>query len=564
MTTRPALIAVFFSSCAFVAPSLAAPKDPKADDIFSPTKIWQFHLAVSAKDYEAMQPIGAGFFGGPGGQGFPGRSPTPPKAADRPTDVHKGGSFGLEFPFVHADFIAEGMTYKDVGLRYKGGGSYVMSGNRLKRNFKVELDHYNPDLRFHAQKKLNLNAGVMDPTGAREALAFAVYREAGVPAPRTAFAEVTLTVPGKYDNELVGLYTLIEQVDKAFLADRFKNGKGLLMKPEVRPSPDMMRGPLGHRGDDWEPYKAALQPKRDAAKEEQRRVIEFTRLISLADDTKFRKEIADYLDMDPFLRFLAVTALLANMDSFFVGGHNAYVYLNPETKKFIFIPWDLDLAFGGFFLFGSPDQQADISLTHPYAGEHKLVDRLLAMPEIKEKYDRVLKEVASSSFTKERLLAHLDDIEKATKEARARETTAVATRRENTGFGPPGMMGTPPDLRSFIAKRTASVAEQIEGKSKGRIPQGFGFGPPPGGPGAPGGSSPQRPGDILPPRLQDALRLTADQKKRLAELQKQVDGEMEKLLTDEQKAQLKRMREGGPPGGPGPFPGGPKRPGGPG
>ena len=40
---------------------------------------------------------------------------------------------------------------------------------------------------------------LMDPTRGREALAYAVFRAAGVPAPRTAFAEVTLTVPGKYD-----------------------------------------------------------------------------------------------------------------------------------------------------------------------------------------------------------------------------------------------------------------------------------------------------------------------------------------------------------------------------
>ena len=39
-------------------------------------------------------------------------------------------------------------------------------------------------------------------------------RAAGVPAPRTAYAEVTLTVPGKFDREYLGLYTVIEQVDK--------------------------------------------------------------------------------------------------------------------------------------------------------------------------------------------------------------------------------------------------------------------------------------------------------------------------------------------------------------
>jgi spore coat protein H len=549
MALRP-LAAVLFIPFAFAAPVVAAAPEAKDSpaDIFGTTKIWEFHLALTAKDYDAMQPPTGGFFGGPGGPGgpgFPGRPPAPPKVADKPTDVHKGGSFGIEFPVVHADFSAEGKTTQNVGLRYKGGGSYVMSATRLKRNFKVELDHYDPDVRFRGHKKLNLNAGAMDATGMREALAFAVYREAGVPAPRTAFAEVFLTVPGKWDKELLGTYTLIEQVDKFFLKDRFKNSKGLLMKPEVRFGPNMGRGPLGFQGDDWEPYKATLQPKRDATKDEQKRVIDFARLINRADDEQFRKEIGSYLDVDE-----AVTALIVNMDSFFVGGHNAYVYLNPETNKFVFIPWDLDLSFGGFFPFGSADQQADVSLTHPYPGEHRLVDRVLAVKELNEQYQKVLKDVAARAFTKDKLLANLDAIEKTTKEPRARETKAVAARRENTnfGFGPPGMGGQGTNLRTFIDKRTASVTAQVEGKSKGTIPAGFGFGP--------GPMAPPRLGDILPAPIQNALRLTEEQKRQFAELQKEVDARVEKLLTEEQRRQLKEMRERGP-GGPG---GPPKRP----
>ena len=66
------------------------------------------------------------------------------------------------------------------------------------------------------------------------ATAFSVYRAAGVPASRTAYAELTLTVPGKYDKELVGLYTIIEQVDKTFLKAHFRNAKGLLPKQRSR------------------------------------------------------------------------------------------------------------------------------------------------------------------------------------------------------------------------------------------------------------------------------------------------------------------------------------------
>ena len=79
-------------------------------------------------------------------------------------------------------------------------------------------------------------------------LAFALFREAGVPAPRTAMAEVTLTVPGRHDKAYLGLYTLVESVDQVFLKDRFHSDKGLLLKPQG------LRG-LDFLGDDWEKYR---------------------------------------------------------------------------------------------------------------------------------------------------------------------------------------------------------------------------------------------------------------------------------------------------------------------
>src|SRR5205823_1015404 len=188
------------------------------------------------------------------------------------------------------------------------------SARGLKRNFKIELDHYDTDLRFRGLKIINLNAGAMDPTKAREALSYAVFRAAGVPAPRTAFAEVTLTVPGKYDKEHVGLYTLIEGVDKNFLKLHFKNSAGLLMKPERIPG-------LVYLGEDWARYKDTYLPKREATKDEIKRVIDFTKLVSAAPDAQFNEEISSYLDVDAFLKFMAVTAIIANLDSFH-GGHN--------------------------------------------------------------------------------------------------------------------------------------------------------------------------------------------------------------------------------------------------
>jgi hypothetical protein len=547
---------VFFWSPApaSAAPDQPRPKKPPAGaGVFGHDKVWQIHLAFTADEYKAMQPAQAGGFGFP-----PQPANTQPKPPPKPgeRETHRG-AFGTEFPWAVAALGTDGTTIEKVGIRYKGNSTYLSTSRVLKRSMKVDIDRHVESARFHGLKSLNLHCGVMDASKTREALAYSVYRAAGVPAPRTAFAEVTLTVPGKYDKEYVGVYTLVESVDKNFLKLHYKNDKGLLMKPERIRS-------LDYLGENWERYKGTYQPKRDAKPEESRRVIDFTKLVNQAADADFNREIANYLDVDAFLKYLAVTAAVSNLDSFFTNGHNYCLYLHPGTNKFHFIPWDVDLSLGNFPIFGTPEQQMDLSLTRPYVA-NRLADRLMADRRIAEKYQAVLKEVVPLCFDKEKVLREVAAIEKVVKPLIEKEEKAAAARKEN-GFGL-GMPGggpfgrQPPDLRSFVEKRSESIAAQLAGKSKGYVPTGFGFGPPPGGP--PGGPRPN-PGEIFPAPIQNALQMTDKQKKELAELQKKVDAELEKILTPQQKEQLKRMRAGPRPGGPGfgppggfPGPGGP-------
>jgi spore coat protein H len=521
-----------------------------AAGLFGLDKVWQVQIELPAAEFEKMQPAGGpgGVFGGP----------QQAKPADPNADVHKGGGFGVAFPYGKGSVSIGPEKFANVGLRYKGNASYMASRQSLKRSMKVELDHFNENgPRFHELKKLNLNAGAMDPTKGREALAFAAYRAAGIPSPRTAYAEVTLTVPGKYDREYLGLYTVIEQVDKSFLKDRFGSNKGLLMKPE------RLRG-IDYLGENWDAYKSRYQPKHAATPEQAKRVIDFTRLVGQANDEQFAKEIGSYLDVDEFLRFLGTTAMLSNLDSVLTMGHNFYIYLNPLTNKLVFLPWDMDLSLAGFPMGGSPDQQMDLSLMHPYAGQNKLIDRLLAIPAVNEQYRKILKDLAATVFSKEKLLADIETIEKATGAVREKEAKAAANRKENAGgfgFGPGGgMFGRSPDLKTFVEKRTASITAQLSGESKGYTPTGRGkkerdgppggdvmFGGPPGGP---GGFRVQLPriGDVLPTFLQEMVAVTDAQKKQLADVQKEVDAKLDRILTADQKAQLKRMREAGPGG----------------
>lgn len=445
-------------AAALLAPGAAA--DPAA---YTPGKVWQVHLTMSAEEYAAIQPRG--------NQGFPGFG-QPPKAQPKPVDpgreVHRN-TFGVDLPWGTGAVTIGEQVFAKVGIRYKGNGTIMDASRTARKSIKIDLDRAGGDGRFAGSKSVNLHSEVTDPSRCREVLGYEIYRAAGVPAPRTALAEVRLTVPGKHDKELLGLYTLVEPVDKAFLKDRFGDDTGLLMKPEgLREFDD--------RGDDWERYKAQYAPKRAPTKDEARRVIGFARLVHKADDATFKREIGSYLDVDNYLRFVAATSFVANADNLFFG-HNYCLYLHPRTNRLHVIPWDLDRAFANFPILGTNSQQMNLSLTHPYSGAHRLTDRLLAIPEVSQRYQTLLKELAATAFAKERLLKQLAAAEAAVKEPLERDQKAAAGRKEPLGASL--MFGSPPALKKFVEKRTASVAAQVAGSSKGYVPPVFGMGGPP-------------------------------------------------------------------------------------
>jgi putative membrane-bound dehydrogenase-like protein len=448
-------------------------KERQTKDIFGLAKVWSVHLEIPAKEYAAMQPP------------FPAPKGQPGAKGNRDSERNL---FGTLFPWVQGKFTVEGKTYNKIGIRYAGDMTYFASAQALKRPLKIDFNKFG-DQQFHGLTSLHFHAMPMDSVKGRESLSYAIFRAGGVPAPRTAFAEFTLTVPGKYDKEYVGLYALVENVDTEFLKNRFGTDRGLLMKPFQIKS-------LDYLGDDWEKYKGKYRPQSEPTKEHTKRVIELAKLVNQGKDDDFKKEIGAYLDVDAFLRFLAANALTSNLESSFALGHNYYLYLHPETNKFVFIPGDLEFSLANFLVMGTADQLMNLSLTHPYPGNNKLVERLLGIKEISEQYRKVLQELSQTAFSTERLTRDIEAIENVTKGPLAKEKTATAARREKpAGFGAPGFGAQPPTLAVFAEKRTASVAAQLAGKSKGYVPAGFGFGPPPVGGGGPFGGAPKQPID---------------------------------------------------------------------
>lgn len=451
-----------FVVCVAVAVAQASDRE---HPVFRMDRVWRIHLDIPAEEWEAIQPVGqtSGFFG-----------PVVranPEPANRPVRLDRHSSaFGLEFPWGTGTFTTEGVSYR-VGIRFKGNSAYSAAGRGPKRPFKIDFDRVDPNGHFHGLKALNLNNNAIDSTQLREALAYAVFRAARVPASRTAFAEVTLTVPGRYDREYLGLYTLIEEVDKVFLKERFGKGQGLLLKPEVRIRELTRREPIAgidDLGDEWPRYAAHYNPKNNPTAAQRERLMAFAQLVGSANDSEFAGKIDEFLDIDGFLRYLAVNAFLVNLDSYFALGHNYYIYLNPQTNRFTFIPWDLNLAFAGIVMGGSVDQLLDLSMVHPHWDENKLIDRLLAIPERRAAYLAIVRELIHEAVPQQRLEQWITDLRKETDGIREREKAAAAKRKDSSVFP---MLTFAPTLEKFIEKRYASVTTQLNGQTSGYVPK---------------------------------------------------------------------------------------------
>ncbi len=499
--------------------------ETKPHPVFGLDKVWSIHLTIEAKDWERMHPSTNAM---PFGPGRFGRPPQPQKDREASDDRKPHGLFGLDFEYVKGRLQIDDQIFNDVAIRFKGSGTYISSQGQLKRPFKIDLNRHVEEQHFYGLKKLTLNNNAMETTGVREVLAYQVFRELGVPAPRTAYAAVTLTIPGKLQREFLGLYVLAESVDKTFLKERFGSAKGLLLKPD-------RVGALDYLGENWEPYEKSYQPKTEATENAKRRLIDFTKLVQRADERTFRRQIESFLDVDAFLRFLAANVALSNMDSFIGMSRNYYLYLHPKTDRFVFIPWDVDLAFGMFLVVGSADQLMDLSIRQPYPNRNRLIERLLADEKVFKIYQGYLEQAITQAMPLERINKDYARVTAVTRPILAKERKAKQARRESTGPALGGMFAQAPEVPTFVSKRIESIQAQLKGERKGTIPR-MGFGPPPGGGGGfgppPGGFGP---GLFLAKPLLNALDVDKDGKLARKELTTAAQKWFVSLTTEEKK-----------------------------
>jgi spore coat protein CotH len=431
-------------------------------DIFRFTNVWTIHLSFTPEQWEAMEPKqhGRPQFAGRRGSFLQG-----------PEGGRNGiaAAFGIIFDYVRADLEFGTNKFKDVGVRYKGNGTFLSSRESLKRSLKLDLNQFVKGQKLAGMSQLNLHNSVRDPSGMNEAIAYRLFREGGIPAPRTAYAKVYVTVPSKHDRHYFGLYNLVEDVGSAFAEEHFAVKKGAILKP-VTPSL------FSDLGDDWKNYNQTYDPKSDLAEEQKRRVIEFSKFASTASESDFVAKVGDYIDLDNFARYMAITAWLTDLDGILGPGQNYYLYLHPKTQKFLFMPWDQDQPFGQFPR-GTQEQRENLSIHKPWTGENRFLERVYKSESFKKIYLARLTDFNKTLFQTERIHRQVDElagvlrapIQEESPERLSEFNKAVAGQKLTVAMGPGFQGGTAvTPIKPFVNARAKSVADQLEGKSDGK------------------------------------------------------------------------------------------------
>ncbi len=139
----------------------------------------------------------------------------------------------------------------------------------------------------------------------------------GLPVPETVFCDVYI------NDELFGVYLAVQPVDETLLSAWFEDGTGDLYKPEGINT-----------------YTGMIE-KTNVDKDGEEALVNMLNVLNNGGD------LAEVLNVDMILRYLAVDTAIINLDSY-VGGmfHNYFLY--GEDGEYMIIPWDLNETFMPF------------------------------------------------------------------------------------------------------------------------------------------------------------------------------------------------------------------------
>ncbi|MNO62526.1 Inner spore coat protein H [compost metagenome] len=326
-----------------------------------------------------------------------------------------------------------GIKFDNVAVRTKGNlslRSVVQMTDSDRYSFKISFDEY-VNQNLFGITKINLNNNYSDASYMREFLTYELAESVGLPTPKYSFVNVYV------NDELKGFYLAVEQIGDAYLERNFGNSYGALYK-------GVMTGQgsdLTWLGDDPSLY-TGLEMKSDKSNDD----ILIDMLNELNNGTDYEK----YIDVEESLKYIALNAVTANMDSY-LGGNKQNYYLYEDEGVFSILPWDYNMAFGGM---GS----ADVLIDEPTQGalaERPLIAKLLANDEYKAKYHEIVSEMINGYLADDTFQARMDELNTMISSYVKADPSAFYTFEQyESGIT---------SVKTFMSNMAKSIQQQLDG-----------------------------------------------------------------------------------------------------
>lgn len=268
----------------------------------------------------------------------------------------------------------------DIGLRFRGNTS---RGNE-KKAFRISFNSFDEGRDFHGIEKMNLNAETNDPSLVRSKLTWHLFRYLGVPGSRSN--HVLLYI----NNTFYGVYINTEHYDEKFVRSRFDSNDGNLYKC-------LYPADLTFLGEDQDLYKFVHEERRayeQRINEEWDDYEDLSRFIKMLDHysgEQLKAELERVFNVQQYLKVMAVDVMTGNWDGYIGNQNNYFLYRDPVTGRFEYLPYDLDNTFGIDWL---DTEWSDRSIYSWHRNQRPLYEKILAIEEYKQQYTTYIKKLA--------------------------------------------------------------------------------------------------------------------------------------------------------------------------
>jgi hypothetical protein len=352
---------------------------------------------------------------------------------------------------VPATFRWRDVSVENVSVRFKGKSSSNPKQPH-KRSYLIKFDKYDMDRRFFGLRQASLDNGIQFGSLFSEPIITDILRDHGIKTHRCNYAKLYV------NKEYRGVYVNVERIDESFIQNHLPDASGSLFKVDEG-------GPgcnFQFLGDDPALYLKTFEAKTKSARKEPARLVEFIKLINQAESKGFAKKLETKMEVDDFLRVMAVMLFSGAFDQLTGWNpHNYFLYHDGKHDRWRYLPWDLDVGFCET-AFDKIRVLADWNAAWPVpttGAPNPLLERIIADPVLLDRYRKEARKILDNSFEPERLCKLIDAKYKLIKDDLKADPFP---HRRATVPGDRSYDDIVESMKSFVRKRYASALQQLE------------------------------------------------------------------------------------------------------